>query len=205
MVLQGFPGSSDSKESPCNAGDVGSILGLGRSLEEGMVTHSSILAWRIPMDRGGAWQVFMGLQRVTHMVFGKDLDSGKEWRQKKRVRQDEMVGWHHQFSGHELGQTPGDGEKQGSLACCSPRGRRVRHNLATGQQQWSPLVKYKNTTACRGCTHRTIYTRHTGTNLCDWTCQRMFSSLKVCSLKVCMYGTYCIMESSFDRYFSLLK
>ena len=30
-------------------------LGGGHPLEEGMVTHSSILAWRIPMDRG-AWQ-----------------------------------------------------------------------------------------------------------------------------------------------------
>ena len=31
------------------------VPGLGRSLEEGMATHSSILAWRIPMDRG-AWR-----------------------------------------------------------------------------------------------------------------------------------------------------
>ena len=31
-----------------------------------------------------------------------------------------MVGWHHWFSGHEFGQTPGDGEGQGSLPCCSP-------------------------------------------------------------------------------------
>ena len=46
----GFPGGSDSKESACNTGDLGSIPGLGRSLEEGMATHSSILAWRIPMD-----------------------------------------------------------------------------------------------------------------------------------------------------------
>ena len=30
-----------------------------------------------------------------------------------------MVGWHHRFNGHELGQTPGDGEGQGSLACYS--------------------------------------------------------------------------------------
>ena len=29
-----------------------------------------------------------------------------------------MVGWHHQFSGHELGQTLGDGEEQRSLVCC---------------------------------------------------------------------------------------
>ena len=39
------------KNLPANEGDirdVGSILGLGRSLEEGMATHSSMLAWRIP-------------------------------------------------------------------------------------------------------------------------------------------------------------
>ena len=33
-----------------------------------------------------------------------------------------MVGWHHQINGHEFEQTPGDGEGQGSLACCSPWG-----------------------------------------------------------------------------------
>ena len=31
-----------------------------------------------------------------------------------------MIGWHHRFNGHELGQSPGDGEGQGSLACYSP-------------------------------------------------------------------------------------
>ena len=33
-----------------------------------------------------------------------------------------MVGWHHWCYGHELGQTPGDGEGQGGLVCCSPWG-----------------------------------------------------------------------------------
>ena len=33
-----------------------------------------------------------------------------------------MVGWRHQFNGHELGQTPGDGEGQGDLVCCSSWG-----------------------------------------------------------------------------------
>ena len=48
------------------------------------------------------------------------LMAGKDWRQKeKRVTEDEMVGWNHRFKGHELGQTPGGGEGQGSLACCS--------------------------------------------------------------------------------------
>ena len=38
-----------------DAGDVGSIRGLVDLLEKGMATYSSILAWRIPMDRG-AWR-----------------------------------------------------------------------------------------------------------------------------------------------------
>ena len=35
--------------------------------------------------------------------------------------EDEMAGWHHRCNGHDLGQTSGDGEGQGGLACCSPR------------------------------------------------------------------------------------
>ena len=35
-----------------------------------------------------------------------------------------MNGWHHQLNGHEFEQTLGDSEGQGSLACCSPRGRK---------------------------------------------------------------------------------
>ena len=38
------------------------------------------------------------------------------------MTEDEMVGWHHQFSGHEFEQALGDCEGQGSLACCSPSG-----------------------------------------------------------------------------------
>ena len=46
-----LPSGLRGKESACNAGaaqDVGLIPGLGRPLEEGKATHSSILAWRIP-------------------------------------------------------------------------------------------------------------------------------------------------------------
>ena len=54
-------------------------------------------------------------------LIGKDLDAGKYWGQEeKETTEDEMVGWHHQLDGHEFEQTPGDGEGQGSLACCSP-------------------------------------------------------------------------------------
>ena len=43
-ALLGFPSSSAGKESACNVGDLGSIPGLRRPLEEGMATHYSILA-----------------------------------------------------------------------------------------------------------------------------------------------------------------
>ena len=49
-----------------------------------------------------------------------------------------MVGWHHQFNGHEFEQAPGDGEGQGSLECCSPWERKeldVRELLNKKQNQ----------------------------------------------------------------------
>ena len=39
-----------------------------------------------------------------------------------RGTEDELVGWHHRLNGHEFEQSLGDGEGQGSLACCSPQG-----------------------------------------------------------------------------------
>ena len=40
------------------------------------------------------------------------------------MTEDEMAGWHYQLDGHELEQTLGDGDGQGSLACCSPWGHK---------------------------------------------------------------------------------
>ena len=36
------------------------------------------------------------------------------------MTEDEMFGWHHQLNGHEFEQTPGVGDGQGGLVCCSP-------------------------------------------------------------------------------------
>ncbi|CAN0544734.1 unnamed protein product [Rangifer tarandus platyrhynchus] len=54
--------------------------------------------------------------------------------------EDEMVGWHHRLNGLEFVQTPGDGEGQGSLVCCSPWGpkqlgktERLTHNVSVGR------------------------------------------------------------------------
>ena len=40
------------------------------------------------------------------------------------MTEDEMVGWHHRLNGHEFGLTPGVGEGQGGLACCSSWGHK---------------------------------------------------------------------------------
>ena len=57
------------KNPPANAGDVremGSIPGLGRFPGEGMATHSSIIAWRIPWTEESGGLQSVGLQRVEH-------------------------------------------------------------------------------------------------------------------------------------------
>ena len=58
-------GGSDGNESACNAGDLGSIPGLGRSPGEGN-GPSSILAWRIPWTEEPGGLQSMGSQRVSH-------------------------------------------------------------------------------------------------------------------------------------------
>ena len=58
---------------------------------------------------------------VKSQLTGKDPDAGKDWGQEEKgMTEDAMVGWHHQFNGHEFEQTLGYTEGQGSLACCSP-------------------------------------------------------------------------------------
>ena len=69
----------------------------------------------------------------------KASEDGKDWgREEKRTTEDEMVGWHRRLNGHEFEWTPGVGDGQGGLACCSPWGRK---ELDTTEQ----LHKKKNT------------------------------------------------------------
>ena len=58
-----FPGDSDSKESPCSEGDLGSIPWLEDPLEEGVATPTSILAWRVALDRGAWWATVPGVAK----------------------------------------------------------------------------------------------------------------------------------------------
>ena len=62
---------------------------------------------------------------VKSLLIGKDPDAGKDWGQdEKGVIEGGMVGWHHQHDGQKFEQTLGDGEGQGSLACCSRWGHK---------------------------------------------------------------------------------
>jgi len=65
MGQSGFSDGSMVKNLPAKAIDVGSVPGLGRSPGEDMVTHSHILAWRIPWaeEPGGLYP--LGSQRVN--------------------------------------------------------------------------------------------------------------------------------------------
>ena len=56
-------------------------------------------------------------------LFWKDPDAGKDWRlEEKGTTEDEMVGRHHRHNGHMFGWTPGVGDGEGGLACCSSWG-----------------------------------------------------------------------------------
>ena len=62
---------------------------------------------------------------AKNWLIGKDPVAGKDWRQKEKgTTKDEMVGWHHQLDGLEFEQALGVGNGRGSLACCSPWGRK---------------------------------------------------------------------------------
>ena len=58
-------------------------------------------------------------------LIGKDPDAGKDWRQEKKgLKEDEVVGRHHWFDGHEFEQALGVGDGQESLACYCPWGHK---------------------------------------------------------------------------------
>ena len=69
---------------------------------------------------------------AKNWLIGKEPDAGKDWRQKeKRAAEHEMVRQHHRLNGHEPDQILGDSGGQGSLACSSLWGYRVKHDWVT--------------------------------------------------------------------------
>ena len=81
-------------------------LGQEDPLEKEMTTHSSTLA-----------------THVKSWLIGKDSDAGRDWGQEEKgTTEDEMAGWHQGLDGRESEWTPGVGDGQGGLVCCSSWG-----------------------------------------------------------------------------------
>ena len=93
MLKKTLESSLDSKEiKPVNPKGNQSLIFIGRTDAE---AEAPIL-----------WP-----PNVKSQPFGKDPDAGKDGGQEEKgMTEDEMVGWHHQFNGHEFEQTPGDSE-----------------------------------------------------------------------------------------------
>ena len=86
-LAESFPGSSAGKESACNPVDPGSILDWEDPLEKGMATHStthsSILAWRIPMDRGALRGTVHGVAKSWTSL--RDYVRSPQWETNRAV------------------------------------------------------------------------------------------------------------------------
>ena len=90
-------------------------------------SNQSILKDTSPEYSLEGLMVKLKLQYFGHLMqrmdsFEKTLILGKVEGRRRRGKQDEMVGWHHQLHGHEFEQALGVADGQGGLACCSPWG-----------------------------------------------------------------------------------
>ena len=103
-----------------------------------------------PVNPKGNWSwMFIGktdaetptfwLADAKSQLIGKDPDAGKDWGQEEKGKtEDDMAGWHHWLNGHEFGKTPGVGDGQGGLACCSLWG--CKELDTTEQLNWTEWV-----------------------------------------------------------------
>ena len=86
---------------------------------------------------------------MKNLLIWKDPHAGKDWRQEEKGTTEEMVGWHQRPNGHEFVQASEDGEGQGSLACCSPWGRKesgtteqLNNRRATGEADFHYIILF---------------------------------------------------------------
>ena len=91
------------------------------------------------------------------------------------MTEDEMVGWHHQFNGHEFEQAPGIGDGQGGLACCSPwvaqsdtsRGLNLTEGKVSDLEVFSSLLE-KNITSTDNYIIKVKVAQLSCLTLCDY-------------------------------------
>ena len=92
------------------------------------------------------------LQYFGHLMqswlLGKDPDAGRDWGQEEKgMTEDEMAGWHHWLDGRESQWTPGVGDGQGGLVCCSLWVAKSRTQLSNWTElNWTDGVTEQNST-----------------------------------------------------------
>ena len=92
---------------------------------------------------------------VKSWLIWKDPDAGKDWRgEEKGTTEPEMVGWHHWLNGREFEQTPGIGDGQKSLVCCSPWG--CKESDTTERLNWTIILFLPSTLETGMVTHSSI-------------------------------------------------
>ena len=93
------------------------------------------------------------LQYFGHLMWRTDslekMDAGKDWRQEEKgITEDELTGWHHWLNRYEFEQASGVGDRQGSLACCSPWGAKsqmwLRDWTRLTDNVWSVAVNFNS-------------------------------------------------------------
>ena len=121
-VKSGDPQGSQSDATPsCN--------NLGLTVSRRVLRATWV--WSAPI---------LWLSDVKSWLIRKDTDAEKDWRQEEKgITEDEMAGWHHRLDGHEFAQSPGVGDGQGSLGCCSPWGH--KESDMTERLNWTEQVK----------------------------------------------------------------
>ena len=117
------------------------------------VNHKGNQPW-IFIGRTDAEVLILWPPDVKNWLIGKDPDAGKDCRQKKGTKEDEIVAWHHQLNRHEFEQAPGVGDGQRSLVCCSPWGR--KESDKTVQLNWAAL-SWHNCSSISGVTGHPCY------------------------------------------------
>ena len=99
-------------------------------LKDTSVCKTNCVATELTFDRERQQSEKSTSRHIVRLILG--TIAGK----RRRGQLDVMVGWYHPLGGHEFEQMQGDSEGQGSLACCSAWGCRVRADSETEQQQY---------------------------------------------------------------------
>ena len=120
---------------------------------------------------------------AKNWLIGKDSDAGRDWRQEEKgTTEDEMAGWYHWLDGRESEWTPGVGDGQEGLACCSSWGRKELDT--TEQLNWTEteliivleLQNYRDAEQSLDCQVPSKSSRcdpkrqHKGVPLWEWNC-----------------------------------